>query len=83
MSQRESPRPETLRDQLHTLVTRLPHHRLTSAADFLHFLLDQESDHLTQELQQVPDILEDLQRAEADVIESRMFSLAEVRQRYQ
>lgn len=75
--------PADLRDQLHTLVSRLPHHRLTSAADFLHFLLDQESEALTQDLLQIPELFSDLERAEADVIESRMFSMAEVRQRYQ
>ncbi len=72
-----------LRAQLHEFVSRLPQHRLASAADFLKFLLDQESEAITQDLMQIPTILSDLQRAEADVIESRMFSMDEVRQRYQ
>lgn len=71
-----------LRDQIKEMADRLSPRRLRSAADFLRYLDELESEEATAELERIPGLEEDLKAAEEDIAAGRTTPVEELKRKY-
>ena len=68
-----------LQQQAMTLIEQLPTEKLKAAIDYMAYLHDKEAWEATYELASDPEIVKDLEQAEADVKAGRLKSWADVK----
>ena len=68
-----------LQKQAMMLIERLPKKKLKAAIDYMTYLYDKEAWEATYELASDPEIVKDLEQAEADVKAGRLKSWADVK----
>ena len=68
-----------LQKQAMMLIERLPKKKLKAAIDYMTYLYDKEAWEATYELASDPEIVKDLEEAEADVKAGRLKSWADVK----
>lgn len=72
-------RESNLQQEAMTLIEQLPTEKLRVAIDYLTYLYDKEAWEATYEIVNDPEIVKDLEQAEADVKAGRLKSWADVK----